>query len=231
MKQIYKHYVITRFNIRAHYGCKLKNPENNPMDRILDDDYLNSRFNIFEEYTLKSMKGQTNQNFTWLVLFHKRTPDKFKQKIEQLKNEYNFVDLYFDDNDKFKFSDYCEDNIEWFITSRIDNDDMFSDDYIEIIQNYANNNLHACVLSFEKGLKYDLDSKKTYEYERKDNHFLSMIGKKDEDILQYNHAKILDSGKEVIFLNTNKPMWTEIIHESNVTNKINYLDIENEKTI
>lgn len=31
----------------------------------------------------------------------------------------------------------------------------------------------------------------------KDNHFLSMIGTKEECILQYNHAKIFDSGKEV----------------------------------
>ena len=23
----YKHFVITRFNIRANYGCKLKNPD------------------------------------------------------------------------------------------------------------------------------------------------------------------------------------------------------------
>ena len=26
-KQLYKHFVITRFNIKANYECKLKNPE------------------------------------------------------------------------------------------------------------------------------------------------------------------------------------------------------------
>lgn len=225
----YKHFVITRFNIRANYGCKLKNPDNNPMKRILDEDYLKERFSIFEKYTLPSMKQQTNQNFTWLILFHKNTPDSFKKKIKKLNREIDFIDLYFGDEEEFDFAEYCnrqKENIEYAITTRIDNDDMFSEDYIEKIQEYANNNWHDCILSFSKGRKYDLNSKKQYEYERKDNHFLSMIGTKEECILQYNHAKIFDSGKEVVMLDSNKPMWTEIIHESNVINRIKEEDKE-----
>lgn len=68
--------------------------------------------------------------------------------------------------------------------------------------------------------------RKKYEYSRKDNHFLSMIGPKEEYILQYNHAKILNSGKEIVFLNSNKPMWIEIIHNSNVINRIKENDID-----
>ena len=106
---------------------------------------------------------------------------------------------------------------------------MFAKDYIEQIQQYANTNLHECVLSFEKGKKYDLKTKREYEHERKDNHFLSMIGKKEECILQYNHAKIFESGKEIIMLKSIKPMWTEIIHDSNVINRINEEDIQKQE--
>lgn len=231
-EQLYKHFVITRFNIRANYGCTLRNPDNNPMKRILDEDYLNERFHIFEKYTLPSMKSQTNQNFTWLILFHQNTPNIFKKRIQELKDEFNFIDLYFDDKEKFSFLEYCNnqgENIDYFITSRIDNDDMFSNDYIDRVQEYANRHLHECILSFSKGLKYDLSSNKQYEYERDDNHFLSMIGKNGECILQYNHAKIFDSGKEIIMLDSDKPMWTEIIHESNVTNRIKEQDKEIEE--
>ena len=225
----YKHYIITRFNVRANYECTLKNPDNNPMKRILDEDYLNERFNIFEKYTLQSIKRQTNQNFIWLILFHKNTPDIFKKRIQKLKEEFGFIDLYFGDEQNFNFSEYCnsqQENIEYFITTRIDNDDMLSYDYIARIQGYVNNNLHECILSFEKGMKFDLSSQKKYKYDRKDNHFLSMIGPKEECILQYNHAKIFESGKEVIMLDCNKPMWTEIIHESNVINRIKGQEIE-----
>lgn len=228
-KQLYKHFVITRFNIRANYGCKLKNPDKNPMNRILDEDYLKERFDIFESYTLPSMKQQTNQTFTWLILFHKKTPDKFKKRIKQLQAIFPFVDLYYDDAEKFRFIDYCNQNKEkeeCFITTRIDNDDMFEKDYIEQIQAYANHNLRTCILSFEKGMKYDLSSHKKYEYERKDNHFLSMIGPKEKCIMQYNHAKILDCGEDVVFLDSVKPMWTEIVHDSNVINQIRKQDLE-----
>lgn len=85
--------------------------------------------------------------------------------------------------------------------------------------------MHESILSFEKGQKLDLNSKKYFDYERKDNHFLSMIGTKEECILQYNHAKIFDVGKEVVMLNSSKPMWTEIIHDSNVINSIKEKDI------
>lgn len=228
-KQHYKHFVITRFNIRANYGCKIKNPENNPMNRILDEDYLEERFNIFKKFTLQSMKQQENQNFTWLILFHKRTPYKFLEMIQSLKKEFDFVDLYFDDDEKFDFSEYCDyekENMEYFITTRIDNDDMFTNDYISKIQEYADENLHTCILSFEKGIKYDLNSRKKYEHERKDNHFLSMIGQKGDCILQYNHAKIFDSGREIVMLNTDKPMWVEIVHDTNVINSIKEKDME-----
>ncbi|MCI8290791.1 MAG: hypothetical protein HFJ25_00830 [Clostridia bacterium] len=229
--KLYKHFVITRFNIRIHYGCKLKNPEDNPMDRILDEDYLEERFYIFEKYTFPSMKNQNNKDFTWIILFHKKTPDKFKKRIERLKHEFNFVDLYLDDGEKFSFLEYCdnyEKDIEYFLTTRIDNDDMINEEYISKIQEYADKNFHQCVISFEKGIKYDLYSQKKFEYIRKDNHFLSMIGPREECILQYNHAKILDSGKEMVFLNSDLYMWTEIIHDSNVINKVKKEDTENE---
>ena len=81
----YKHYLITRFNLRVQYGCKLKDPDNNPMLRIFDDDYLEERFDIFEKYTLPSVKNQINQNFTWVVLFHKNTPNTFLNRINELE--------------------------------------------------------------------------------------------------------------------------------------------------
>ena len=228
----YKHFIITRFNIRANYGCKLKNPENNPMNRILEEDYLKERFSIFEKYTLPSIKRQTNPNFIWLILFHKKTPNIFIKKIQELKEQFSFMDLYFDDGESFSFWEYCnsqKEDTKYFVTTRIDNDDMFAEDYIARIQNYADRNLHECILSFSKGIKYDLSTKKQYEHERKDNHFLSMIGTKEECILQYNHAKIFESGKEIVMLDSNMPMWTEIIHESNVTNRIKEEDKQAER--
>ena len=70
----YKHFLITRFNLSLQFGCEFRDPDENPTLKILDEDYLEKRFEIFEKYTLKSISEQTVQDFTWIILFHKRTP-------------------------------------------------------------------------------------------------------------------------------------------------------------
>ncbi|MDB4984005.1 MAG: hypothetical protein JWM20_184 [Patescibacteria group bacterium] len=218
----YQHFLITRFNIRATYA-KLRDPNNNPMNLILDSAYLENRFRLFETYTFPSIKNQTSQNFKWIILFHKETPAAFKEKIQGLKKQYDFIDLYFGDDEPFRFEKFIDDSgykNEWFITSRIDNDDMFDNQYMEAVQTYAEDNLRRCIVSLEKGQQLDLRTDITHEFNAKNNHFLSMIAPKDGCILQYNHSKIFESGEEVVLLPSSKPMWIEIVHESNVSNEV-----------
>lgn len=223
----FKHYVVTRFNIGS-CTFSVKNPNNSPLLRILDEDYLEERFNIFEKYTLPSIKNQVNQNFKWIIFFHKKTPDKFLNKINELKKIFNFEDLYFNDDETFNFSDYCtkhDEKADFYITTRIDNDDMIDKNYIKEIQDYANNNLHECFISFPYGSKLDLNFNKQFDTISPYNHFISMIGLNDKTVLEINHVKIKDEKKDVVFFETEKPMWTEIIHKSNVSNEIKTGDI------
>ena len=53
-----QHFVLTRFNVNI-----------GPHRRTWDDTWLASRFRLFEEYCLPSMRSQTSQQFTWLVFF------------------------------------------------------------------------------------------------------------------------------------------------------------------
>lgn len=97
---------------------------------------------------------------------------------------------------------------------------MLTGDYIDVIQKYVNDNVHDCIISFERGMQYDLSSGKKYAFNWRKNHFLSMVAPREECILQYNHDKILECGKDVVFLDTGYPMWTEIIHDTNFLNEV-----------
>ena len=220
----YKHYVITKFNIRARFSCKLKNPNYNPMLNILNEEYLEKRFKIFEKYTFNSMKKQTNQNFSWIILFHKRTPKKYLERIKKKKKIYDFEDLYFDDDERFVFSDYCEknnDDFDFYISTRLDNDDCIEKDYIKYVQDYAKNNSHNCFISFLHGLKIDLIKNKKYDYFRRSNQFISLIySNYKKSVLDIVHSKIGDSGIEIISFKTDKPMWAGICHDTNVHNEV-----------
>ena len=168
----YKHYVITRFNVRTIYKCRLRNPNDNPMLKILDEDYLEKRFMMFEKYTLKAMNAQTNKDFSWIILFHKRTPKKFLNKIQELKKIYDFEDLYFDNNEGFVFSEYCDknnENYDFYLTTRIDNDDLIDKNFVKYIHDYVEDNLKECFISFYHGAKIDLRTNEIYDSYRKGN--------------------------------------------------------------
>lgn len=222
----YKHFVIIRFNIRAKFDCKLRDIGRNPMKEILDEAYLKERFVLFETYTLPSLKKQTCQNFKTIILFHRSTPKKYKKKILQLQREYPFEALFLGDDEGFSFENFvretCKENYKYYITSRLDNDDMYAETYIEKIQEYADNQqeIQTCILSFIRGEKYDLRAGYRYEFDYKQNHFLTMIGSAEEDIYQYNHYIVESSEHEIIVLEPNTIMWTEIVHESNVANEV-----------
>ena len=222
----FKHYIITRFNLRVHYGCELKDPDNDPMQRIFDEDYLEERFDLFEKYTLPSIKNQVNQNFTWLVLFHKNTPEKFLKRIQELKGVYDFEDHYFEDGEVFTNLNFRtkDENYDFYITTRIDNDDMIEETFIKRIQDYAADNLHNCVISFPNGEKLDVETNKRYRYYINNNAFCTLVGPKGTSILKTRHTKIFEDN-EGVFLKTDKPMWTAIIHDSNVSNRITDFDL------
>lgn len=221
MKTTPHHFVVTRFNLRKGFKVRRDKDKTHPTDLILDPVYLEQRFRLFETYTLPSIRNQTSQSLQWIVLFHTQTPEPFKNRIRELKAQYDFIDLYFGDDEKFNLEEYVaatSNASEWFIMSRIDNDDMFASTYIESVQTFVENNLRRCVVSFPYGEKFDLRTSSRYPHYRRDNHFLSNVFQRERWMHQSNHAEIFETGEEVVMLPSTTPMWTEILHETNVLN-------------
>lgn len=85
----FEHFILTRFTLSYFEGIGKAN---------LREEYLDYRFSLFENYCLPSVKGQTCQNFKWLVLFCKETPIKYKTRIENISHNYkNLIPCYIDD--------------------------------------------------------------------------------------------------------------------------------------
>lgn len=85
----FTHFVLTRFNIpfMMHSNVSL----------VTDTKYLQNRFSLFIDYCFPSLKQQTCQNFSWIVLFDERTPKAFRKINEQLVSEMpNYLPVYID---------------------------------------------------------------------------------------------------------------------------------------
>lgn len=74
------HFILTRFNLLLWN----KDKEGN---KVRSKEWLEHRFALFERYCLPSIKNQTCQEFTWIVLLDRTTPESFKERIAEYQRE------------------------------------------------------------------------------------------------------------------------------------------------
>ena len=198
------------------------------------------------------MCAQTEKDFTWMVFFHSDTPEKYKKRVQEYKAlMQNFIPVYMKPEESIShFDDYLYDFIKeqeekWILTTRIDNDDLIAEDFIEKLQSAVKEmKKEECFLSFLWGINWDIQNGMTAYMQYPYNHFVSILSSKAEKtrfVLQYTHTLIGETGIPVYTIgktekhrvrwnNTKglvteakrKPMWCEIIHETNYMNYMHY---------
>lgn len=207
--------LITRFNIEFGF----KNP------KIYTSEYLAPRFHLFEKYTFPSVNNQTDKDFTWIVLFSTKTPQEFKDRIENLKQKamVNFQPVFVDRDDKtfFEKLNYIPKK-NWVLSCRVDNDDMIANNYIEEMKKkfipFDNTFVDFCY-----GYNYLESENKLNFYKCRNCHFIAYIEKvKDNEIKTVYFADHSQCGMVGKIRRTNNkkfPLWCEIIHTSNEANE------------
>lgn len=115
--------------------------------------WIEERMNIFMNYTLKSLKNQTNQNFTTLIQYDDRTEDMIfdaLNKYDKLPDNIQFV----------RKSDFrkellknCEGS-DYAYLLRIDTDDMIHKSFIQQLYDF-NHKENTEVIITQVGFLYD----------------------------------------------------------------------------
>lgn len=219
MNNLYRHIIITRFNLRFDENCS----------HCIDEEYLNSRFVLFERYCLPSVQHQTCTDFTWLVLFDEETPECFCEKIATYQVDCKtftpiFLPLYHNYNDAYREIglQYAQ-GVDWLISTRIDNDDAIHAYYVEEIQHFFRTQTFekVCVASFPDGLQFHEYSKALFHLHQSGNHFISLMepvkGNIVHTILDFDHTQVKNS-IPIIAIPQAQPMWLEIVHGTNIIN-------------
>lgn len=215
---MFKHFLITRFNLRkADWSTNKKNVA------VLTEEWHENRFELFTNYCFPSVKAQSNKNFLWLVFFDTTTPPTYKKIIAELQKEMeNFIPLFIDGMDMFlpSIKDYIKNHKEeYIITSGLDNDDCLSNAYIDEVQKRFNNQSFMA-LDFIDGYTIQTQShikigKKLHQY----NPFISLIEKNE------NPRTVCDVShriwkKETRILQVKKVRtWSSVIHHENKVNE------------
>ncbi len=112
--------------------------------------------------------------------------------------------------------------------SRLDNDDALSHDFLTTLARLSLSKAALCaspehIITFPHGVQY-LDMRTLSTYLFNNNHFVNSYHKtrvKPETLhaMSFNHGHLFAKAKDVLVINTDQPMWVEIVHGNNVSNK------------
>jgi hypothetical protein len=125
----------------------------------MDEEWIKYRLKIFNDYTLKSLKAQTNQDFIVLFRCRDNTIPFIKKEIEDIPNNVFIVG---GDEYKIKINELIK-NYNYLYLVRMDSDDMFEKHYIDILYNY-NPNPETEVLISQYCYRYDITQKRLASY-------------------------------------------------------------------
>lgn len=212
-----RHLIITRFNVAS--------PGREAAIR-LKRGWLEERFKLFEEICMPGVSSQTNKNFEWVVFFDVKTPDEFKSRINELVKLFPFRPVYTDNFDMQKLGPTIAKDFEaadYLLTSRLDSDDVISDDYVDTVQAIAIERKGRFVINFDQGaiLQFSGNKMALYEYWDHSNPFASMVEPFDcspTTIWGAQHTEIKNLG-EILHV-SGRPMWLQVVHGGNVSNRV-----------
>ncbi|MTE27623.1 glycosyltransferase [Winogradskyella ouciana] len=222
---MFKHYLITRFNLRNKNWDVTKNNET-----LLTREWMTHRIGLFSNFCLPSIASQTNKDFQWLLFFDQTTDDDFKQELETLLKPYpHFKSFYVDGMDAFhpSIKAYVSEDSKdssYIITSRIDNDDCIHKEYIDTIQHqFTSQDFMA--IDVLKGYSLQISpeimlGKKEHIF----NPFISLIEKNVEPKTVWfsDHNMWKKESRRIEI--ANKRLWMSIIHEKNKVNEFDGYD-------
>lgn len=221
-----KHYLITRFNIGI-YGRSKVDPEA----------WMPERIRLFKTYCAPSVRTQTCQDFSWIVLVDRRTPDRDQHDIlNAMRPEVDEL-VYVDVPDRFKFKEdegeplwlptfrlmVLSTQADIIITSRLDNDDAIASDFMQEVKTMAARGCSGAVVDFPYGSVYDESSGKAYAVNHaKGSSFISLVSRvssKMHTVYRACHRTVAIHATKYMPVPNKSEMWLMVLHGNNMSNR------------
>lgn len=141
--------------------------------RIYDRDWIENRMKIFMNYTLKSLKGQSNQNYIALVRYDRSTEKLIRQALSKyppLPPNIKFIDA----NSYNREIINSAKGYDHLYIVRLDSDDLYSKSYIQKLHDY-NPKPRTQVLISRSGYIYDSVNHRIAKYFHKSPPYHALV--------------------------------------------------------
>lgn len=161
----------------------------------LPQDYLDL-YNTNRKKLIETDKGHVELDE--MILHHAITPAFIRDQIHRLSNTIP----------------------DYYITTRIDNDDAFHKDMVKIVQERFKANTQKVIYDFPYLYKYVLNDGVVYKFELKNGHFSTLVepGTSTPQFVTYWNHLFVEQFVHTEHIYT-KPMGVELVHGMNVCNE------------
>jgi len=123
------HVLVTRFNLPSAGVQELIRAK---------DGWLRERVALFERFTVPSVLGQANRDFTWLIYFDPASPQWLRQMIAKYEHDGTFVPVFRESVSTEQMISDIRTIIgtpaDDLLTTNLDNDDVIATDFIARLQ-------------------------------------------------------------------------------------------------
>jgi len=215
VRQFFQHFLFTRFNLPFK--------DRSRPDLTCERQWLRDRIDLFERWTLPSLRAQTCREFQYLVLFRDDSPDWFKSYVES--NWGDIVQPMWEDPKKCRWC--CRWKVkqflrtqgehEWVISTRIDNDDAISRDFVERLQSFIRP--QAEWLFFATGILHSEISNLSSVVDYPSNPFPSRVEKRQEAEGCYEIPHHLIEQEPNVRWIPHDASWITVLHGSNLNDR------------
>lgn len=225
---MYKHFLITRFNVKNRDWLTDKNRQT-----IKDEEWLKNRFQLFDQFCFPSIRSnQASSEFVWLVFFDPQTPAEFKERIEEYKQAFPyFQPVFIDSMDDLKptlkreIATRTKADTQYVITTRIDNDDSLHQDAMQTIYAFVRQNqIKSGIIDITRGFCVQvaptLQIRSCIYYS---SPFISFVepyesAEKLRTVMHKPHHKWFY--RLPTYELADKPLWIQLIHQKNMANQM-----------
>lgn len=205
----FSHYILCRYNLTLFsenvYG-------------ILDPAGWMERRRYYFDWLIMSLGVQTCKNFHFVLFMDEKTPKEYIIELEEsISKAVETYEIYLGHwNDWIAETDFKSD---WIITSRIDCDDYYNENFVKIIQDNFKGKQEILDVY---GVQYDQINDELYTSgrERPNSPFISLVERnKDVKTVFYKPHTYMGDEFPARFVGS-EPLYTQVIHDENISNKI-----------
>lgn len=215
---MFQHFIITKFNVPQDNWHSTRSGR-----AIEPEKWLKHRIEIFEQFCLPSVMAQNNMNFTWLLLVNTQDKPYFATYCALLEQKHQAIQCIETNNNAHALLQVQElvraSKASFIITTRLDNDDIISCDFVNSIQSTFVP--QRCIVNLSKGLQGVLINGKLGQlrsYEQEFNPFISLIEPSIQAHTVMSRKHRAWHAEEKVINLVQKPQWIEIVHNNNRLN-------------